>query len=76
MASFNFSVLVWFAWINQVMNDIKFLAQKIEIMQSWIERVGTFKVAGVSVGEIAAVIGFDGPDSKRRDLNQFFKKIY
>jgi len=69
MASFNFSVLVGFPRINQVMEDVVFLAQKIKSMRPRIHRIGAFEIAGVSISEIAAIVRFDCPDSKRSDAD-------
>ena len=69
MASFNLAILGRFARVNEIVDDIVFLTKNIQGMQSRIKRVRAFQVAGVSVGEIAAVVRLNGSYSKRSNFD-------
>lgn len=62
MASFNRSVLIWFASVNEVMNDVVLSAKNIQRMQSFNGPIASLIGAGVKVGESGMIVGLDSQD--------------
>jgi hypothetical protein len=52
-------ILLWFAGVNQVMDNPKLPIEQIRSMESWVYRIRALKTASISVSRVGSIISVE-----------------
>ena len=74
MAPLHRAVLCGLPWIDEVMDNVSFVAEMIKGMNAFRHSIQSFVCARVAVGEDGSVVGLHRLDPMRKPTNDLFEK--